>query len=50
MTSICLIYTYFLIPESPWFYFEKKRFIDCIDALEYAKRLNGDGKKMMITF
>lgn len=50
MTFLCLIYTYLLIPESPRFYFEKRRFNECIDVLEYAKRINGDGRKMMITF
>ena len=50
LSMVCLVYCYLLIPESPKFMYNKTRFDETREIIEYVMRLNGDREKLTIVF
>lgn len=50
LSSICLLYVYFFVPESPKHLYLKSKFNESRDAIEYVKRWNGDKRLVSVIF
>ena len=50
LSSICLVYVYMIVPESPRHLYLRSKFDESREAIEYVKRWNGDKRLVNVIF